>query len=197
MDLNSENPWHDDSNKPIPIKTPEIIVDGWKNSESTENRGNAGFESVILNETTNEPQNILNSANLMNIPLSKSPDRKSSSLTNLSSNQDIEHARYYSQEDLVEKLHQGFSKGLTSAKDENGINFTNKSQTLSNIQNIFSDAQKIAYVGLCFLAMNEAKSRLKSKSAIENFEKWIQIFMEKLYVYLDLNPEGKNLMIPN
>lgn len=69
---------------------------------------------------------------------------------------------------------------------------TNKSQTLSNIQNVFTDSQKIAYVGLCYLAMNEAKNRLKDrKNAFDSCEKWIQIFMEKLYIYLDLTPEGK------
>ncbi|KAJ2999885.1 hypothetical protein HDV02_001404 [Globomyces sp. JEL0801] len=73
-----------------------------------------------------------------------------------------------------------------------------KSQTLSEIQKVFSDSQKIAYVGLCYLSIVDfKKNRLNGqifKKSLASFEKWSTHFMEHLYVYLELVPEER-LMI--
>ena len=67
-----------------------------------------------------------------------------------------------------------------------------KSQTLSSIQNVFTDAQKIAYVSLCYLIRANFKNRrLKGlKKALASYDQWSGQFMEKLYVYLDILVEG-------
>nr|KAJ3421114.1 hypothetical protein HK105_004453 [Polyrhizophydium stewartii] len=75
---------------------------------------------------------------------------------------------------------------------------TSKSQTISNIQSVFTDTQKIAYVGLCYLCISHfRKNRLENfKKAAAAYDRWSQQFMEKLYVYLELLPEER-LMIEN
>ena len=69
---------------------------------------------------------------------------------------------------------------------------TTQSQTLSSIQNVFDDSQKIAYVGLCYIIMFQyKKQRLgKFRKALSSFEKWSVEFMEKIFVYLDVLPAG-------
>ncbi|KAL5038752.1 hypothetical protein RTP6_006015 [Batrachochytrium dendrobatidis] len=81
--------------------------------------------------------------------------------------------------------------------DERGIT-SSKSQTISNIQSVFTDTQKIAYVGLCYLCISFfRKSRLANfKKAAAAYDVWSDQFMEKLYVYLDLLPEER-MMIKN
>jgi hypothetical protein len=81
-----------------------------------------------------------------------------------------------------------FRKSISKGEEK----FTTKSHTLSSIQNLFTDSQKIAYVGLCYLSIADfRKKRLEShKKALQSFDKWAEIFMEKLYVYLDLLPQG-------
>jgi hypothetical protein len=79
-----------------------------------------------------------------------------------------------------------------------------QSQTLTEIQNVFTDSQKIAYVGLCSLSIQDMKKRLEPlQKAHLSYVKWSQIFMEKLYVYLDIIAQGtrkshiERLMIEN
>ncbi|KAJ3254351.1 hypothetical protein HK103_007233 [Boothiomyces macroporosus] len=76
------------------------------------------------------------------------------------------------------------------------LNTPSKSQSLSDIQQVFTDPQKIAYVGLCYLSIfNYKKQRLEGfKQAKNSYDKWAEKFMEKLYVYLELVPEER-LMI--
>ncbi|KAI8927916.1 hypothetical protein BC831DRAFT_152320 [Entophlyctis helioformis] len=71
-------------------------------------------------------------------------------------------------------------------REEDRAPFTSKSQTISNIQNVFTDTQKIAYVGLCYLCIAHIrKTRLeKFKKAAAAYDKWAEQFMEKLYVTL-------------
>lgn len=68
-----------------------------------------------------------------------------------------------------------------------------KSQKISHIQNIFTESQKIAYVGLCYLSVvHNKKSDIKSmKKANESYSQWAESFMEKLYVFLDIKDEGR------
>lgn len=68
-----------------------------------------------------------------------------------------------------------------------------QSQTLSDIQRVFNDAQKIAYVGLCYTIMYIYKTtRLKNqKRALQSFETWAVEFTEKMFVYLDVSKAGE------
>jgi hypothetical protein len=87
-----------------------------------------------------------------------------------------------------ESKRKDFKKSLATGDQK----FTSKSHTLSSIQNLFTDSQKIAYVGLCYLSIaNFKKTRLEPhKKALQSYDKWSEIFMEKLYVYLELVPQG-------
>ncbi|KAJ3172233.1 hypothetical protein HDU88_007051 [Geranomyces variabilis] len=68
-----------------------------------------------------------------------------------------------------------------------------KSQKISSMQNIFTESQKIAYVGLCYLSIvQKQKSDLKGlKKANESYAKWAEAFMEKLYIFLDIKTEER------
>lgn len=66
---------------------------------------------------------------------------------------------------------------------------TSKSQTLSSIQNIFSDSEKIAYVSLCHLILTEYDPKRLEKG-IASFKTWKDAFMLKLFIYLDISDEG-------
>ncbi|RKO91247.1 hypothetical protein BDK51DRAFT_53005 [Blyttiomyces helicus] len=73
-----------------------------------------------------------------------------------------------------------------------------KSSKISRMQSIFTESQKIAYVGLCYLAISHfKKSRLTGmKKAAAAYDKWAAVFMERLYIYLDLI-EAERVMIKN
>lgn len=68
-----------------------------------------------------------------------------------------------------------------------------QSQTLSDIQKVFDEAQKIAYLGLCYTIMYIYKTtRLKNqKKALMSFETWAVEFTEKMFVYLDVTKAGE------
>ncbi|TPX64763.1 hypothetical protein SpCBS45565_g05660 [Spizellomyces sp. 'palustris'] len=68
-----------------------------------------------------------------------------------------------------------------------------KSQKISSIQDIFTESQKIAYVGLCYLsAVHNKKADVKAwKKANESYTKWADAFMERLYAYLDIKEEER------
>lgn len=69
-----------------------------------------------------------------------------------------------------------------------------KSQKIGSLQTVFTESQKVAYVGLCYLIGVEHKVgkliQLKSKKALSSYEKWLDKCMEKLFVYLDFSDEG-------
>jgi hypothetical protein len=66
---------------------------------------------------------------------------------------------------------------------------TSKSQTLSSIQNVFSDSEKIAYASLCYLVLaNRNKARLGG--GMKSHKAWSDSFMLKVFVYLDISQEG-------
>ncbi len=71
-----------------------------------------------------------------------------------------------------------------------------QSQTLSDIQSVFNEAQKIAYVGLCYTLMYiYKKTRLKDqRRALMSFETRAVEFTEKMFVYLDV-PRAGNLVV--
>lgn len=73
-----------------------------------------------------------------------------------------------------------------------------KSQKIVSLQNSFTESQKTAYVGLCYLICTHHKhSRLlvlKNKKAISSYEKWLDCLMEKLYTYLDFAHEEQRMI---
>ncbi|KAJ3047245.1 hypothetical protein HK097_000101, partial [Rhizophlyctis rosea] len=73
-----------------------------------------------------------------------------------------------------------------------------KSRKIANIQNVFTESQKIAYVGLCYLSIMHFRStRLQGmKKATQAYDEWAKQFMERLYIYLDVMDEER-VMIKN
>ncbi|KAJ3088414.1 hypothetical protein HK102_008808 [Quaeritorhiza haematococci] len=71
-----------------------------------------------------------------------------------------------------------------------------KSEKIGALQSIFTEKQKIAYVGLCYLSVVAyEKSRLKGfKKAKKSFEQWCDQFMTKLYIYLDLSEDEQRMI---
>lgn len=72
-----------------------------------------------------------------------------------------------------------------------------QAETLSEIQGLFNESQKIAYVGLCYaLIYNYKKNRFPStssdKRALVHYEKWSLEYMEKIFVYLEFTNKGKD-----
>ena len=76
-----------------------------------------------------------------------------------------------------------------------------KSRKIANIQNVFTESQKIAYVGLCYLSIVHFRTtRLQGmKKATQAYDEWANQFMERLYIYLDVMDEGacKLTFVPN
>ncbi|KAI9007167.1 hypothetical protein BC832DRAFT_433011 [Gaertneriomyces semiglobifer] len=70
-----------------------------------------------------------------------------------------------------------------------------KSQKISSIQSIFTEHQKIAYVGLCYLSVVHLKGKdVKSmKKCNESFKIWSEKFMERLFLYLDISTEERSM----
>jgi len=71
-----------------------------------------------------------------------------------------------------------------------------KSQKINSLQNVFTEQQKIAYVGLVHLAsvwvLNE---RLKGLDhAKKEYEKWIGRTMDRLYLYLEVSEDEKKMI---
>lgn len=73
-----------------------------------------------------------------------------------------------------------------------------KSQKIVSLQNTFTESQKIAYVGLCYLICTRFKHTrllpLKNKKAMTSYEKWLDTFMENLYTYLDFAHEEQRMI---
>lgn len=72
-----------------------------------------------------------------------------------------------------------------------------KSKKIGQIQNIFTESQKIAYVGLCYLSIVHFRStRLHGmKKAMQAYDEWAKKFMERLYIYLDVLDEGEAISL--
>ncbi|KAJ3023945.1 hypothetical protein HKX48_009153 [Thoreauomyces humboldtii] len=68
-----------------------------------------------------------------------------------------------------------------------------KSQKISGIQSVFTENQKVAYVGLCYLSIvQHRRTDIKSlRKATESYNKWADAFMEKLYLFLDISVEER------
>jgi hypothetical protein len=92
------------------------------------------------------------------------------------------------------KLHDKTPKPKFTLPEEwkGNSQYVSKSKTISHIQNIFTDSQKIAYLGLCYLSMhNIQKTRLRNADdAASSYQKWSLELIEKLYIYLDISVEG-------
>ncbi|KAJ3045078.1 hypothetical protein HDV00_011803 [Rhizophlyctis rosea] len=73
-----------------------------------------------------------------------------------------------------------------------------KSKKIGQMQNVFTESQKIAYVGLCYLSIVHFRAtRLNGmKKATQAYDEWAKKFMERLYVYLDVIDEER-VMIKN
>ncbi|KAI9333117.1 hypothetical protein BDR26DRAFT_616488 [Obelidium mucronatum] len=76
-----------------------------------------------------------------------------------------------------------------------------KSHQLSHITSIFTDAQKMAYVGLCYLEIHRrGEARLAAaaggKHAQQSYHEWADRFMRMLYAFLDVS-EAEQQMIAN
>jgi hypothetical protein len=67
-----------------------------------------------------------------------------------------------------------------------------KSEKLNSM--VFSDSQKIAYVGICYLLVR-AKT-LTSKTCVQSYDTWASQFLEKLFTYLEILPQER-LMLQN
>jgi hypothetical protein len=74
----------------------------------------------------------------------------------------------------------------------------NVSQKITHLQNVFSDSQRIAYVALVYLACSSYKiSRLvslKRKNSLNDYEKWMDNYMNRLYSYLDLHEDEQRMI---
>ncbi|KAJ3066194.1 hypothetical protein HDU98_010492, partial [Podochytrium sp. JEL0797] len=72
-----------------------------------------------------------------------------------------------------------------------------KSHQLSHIQSIFSDSQKIAYVGLCYLEIHSTKEKrlsLANNVAAQSYHAWADRFMLMLYAFLDVSPQEQDMI---
>lgn len=70
-------------------------------------------------------------------------------------------------------------------------NVKSKSERIGSLQNIFTDSQKIAYVGLCYLIMHKYKQALgKNKKAVKSYTAWSDMLMLKMYTYINIVEEG-------
>ncbi|KAJ3415175.1 hypothetical protein HDV05_005455 [Chytridiales sp. JEL 0842] len=67
-----------------------------------------------------------------------------------------------------------------------------KSAKLSSIQNLFTDSQKMAYIGLCYLSIVEYRQRLKDPlqiASLKAYNDWANSFMQRLYTSINVSEE--------
>jgi hypothetical protein len=68
-------------------------------------------------------------------------------------------------------------------------------------KNLLTEAQRIAYVGLCALTSQEMAQSLKTakrkelKASIQNMELWALKIMGRLYYHMELETQGERLLI--
>ena len=68
---------------------------------------------------------------------------------------------------------------------------------MQQTKDMLTEAQRVAYVGLCQLTTKEMVDRLKSvkrkelKKAIQNMELWALKIMGRLYYHMELATEGE------
>lgn len=188
-----KSPWDDSPSRNNSFLPSDTLEDPWKPD-------NIEIEKLAIEETIEEPLEIASGPT--NLPITESSKEASIDIDTKSSLDDKSNhlglvinqpssnpprKRTESRRASENKLP---PKGFIMNPE--GSPYTSKSQTLSQIQNVFSDSQKIAYVGLCYLSINHFKTTRLSghKKASLAYEKWSEQFMEKLYVYLDVIPEG-------
>ncbi|KAI8811125.1 hypothetical protein BJ742DRAFT_884980, partial [Cladochytrium replicatum] len=88
----------------------------------------------------------------------------------------------------------GLSTGTVSRRGSR--RYVSKSQKIASIQSIFTESQKIAYAGLCYVCAVEFKAHRfpKSKKMAELYEKWAKSFMAKVFIYLDVSDEEQHMI---
>ena len=76
-----------------------------------------------------------------------------------------------------------------------------KSAKLSSLQSLFSDSQKIAYVGLCYLLIANHKSqrllagrRKDLREALAAYHSWSSLFLARLYICLDVSDVEQDMI---
>lgn len=77
-----------------------------------------------------------------------------------------------------------------------------KSQKMSAVQSIFTDQQKIAYIGLSYLSIMHIRQERfigdskATRRALASYDRWSKKFMDTIYIYLDI-PVLEQAMIMN
>ncbi|KAJ1562442.1 hypothetical protein HK096_009742, partial [Nowakowskiella sp. JEL0078] len=103
-------------------------------------------------------------------------------------------------EDFVSVLS---AKSLPNRRGSSQKQFLSKSQKIATIQNVFSESQKLAYSGLCYLGVIQyKKQRLNpifssggnGKRVIEAYDKWAKAFFTKLFVYLEVTEDEQQML---
>ncbi|KAJ3400020.1 hypothetical protein HDU80_007351 [Chytriomyces hyalinus] len=94
----------------------------------------------------------------------------------------------------------GFDKPL-GANNHAKAPIITKSHQLSHMQSIFSDSQKMAYVGLCVLLVTQMRTRHQNEQSrtripLKSFNAWADHFMNMLYAFVDVSME-EQAMIAN
>ncbi|KAJ3226583.1 hypothetical protein HK099_004610, partial [Clydaea vesicula] len=145
------------------------------------NAKHLGDEFFFENEENFD--DILTSGDKRSSPTLCSEDLQNNSV---SSNQQNKNTSYSSTDNL----------SSSPPKPKKKVESMSKSEKIGSLQNIFTDSQKIAYVGLCYLCIRiYKKNRLeKFKNAQKSFENWSSRFMEKLYIYIDLSTEERSMI---
>lgn len=156
------------SNAPEPFTTTD--TDKTANLISLENME----DNLILSLDTashyhNPERNISNQVNNEIVPLKLSPT------------------------EIIDDSPKPSSLGQTTPKAQ-----ISKSQKLSQVQSAFTEAQKIAYVGICYLVISNYKAtrlgngKVKSlRKALEAYVDWASLFLDRLFLYLDVTEAGK------
>ncbi|KAJ1558417.1 hypothetical protein HK096_001038, partial [Nowakowskiella sp. JEL0078] len=91
------------------------------------------------------------------------------------------------------------AKSSSNRRGSSPKRYLSKSQKIASIQNVFSESQKLAYSGLCYLGVIQyKKQRLNpifsaggnGKQVIEAYDKWAKAFFTKLFVYLEVTEDA-------
>lgn len=83
----------------------------------------------------------------------------------------------------------------------------NRSQTITNYQNMFTESQKVAYVCMCTLSISQyqtdrlthdakkfTKDNITQRNAMNSFKGWADAFKDKLYIYLDISVTERGMI---
>jgi hypothetical protein len=165
----TENPWNDPKQTPGEQEMPTHQNQEESGLVDANGPSKGDFDGIIT-----EPLNTM-------IP--KVQDGLSSQNAVLGSAEDTSKSVYdkAKSQELQRQLEAGFRSGFKSRTivNSSGATIVTKSRTLSDIQNVFTDPQKIAYVGLCYVAMLAYKNNQlgERKKAIDSYDKWSHSLM--------------------